>query len=423
MEWQGFPNKELPFFKVGDLDRALNGRDMMSSSDTISREDALALRASVLPASAIVYAKIGAALLLNRRRVLAVPACIDNNMTGYIPNSLRATYRWAHLALSQLDFARYVNPGAVPSLSEGVQSTLPIPLPPLPEQRAIVRYLDYMDRRIRRYVDAKRRLIALLEEERQAIVNHAVTRGLDPNVRLKPSGVEWLGDVPEHWEVRRLKHWVGINETVLPETTEPDLEFRYVDIGAVSTGVIVSEPVVTRFGGAPSRARRVVRTGDTIVSTVRTYLKATWFAEEVKDDMICSTGFAVLTPRKLVPPKFVSYLVQSNAFTDRITAVSAGTAYPAIAESRLGSFHVALPPLPEQRAIVEYLDKATSDIDAAIARARRQVELVEEYRARLIADVVTGTLDVREAAAALPEEVGYHGPVEEGSPMAEEGEG
>ena len=79
------------------------------------------------------------------------------------------------------------------------------PLPPLPEQAAIVRYLDHVDRRIRRYVSAKRKLIALLEEEKQAVINQAVTRGLDPNVRLKPSGVEWLGDVPEHWEVRPLK--------------------------------------------------------------------------------------------------------------------------------------------------------------------------------------------------------------------------
>ena len=87
-----------------------------------------------------------------------------------------------------------------------------IPLPPRPEQRAIVRYLDYVDRRIRRYVVAKRRLIALLEEEKQAVVNRAVTRGLDPNVRLKPSGVEWLGDVPEHWEIVPFKRRVGFQE-------------------------------------------------------------------------------------------------------------------------------------------------------------------------------------------------------------------
>ncbi len=263
-----------------------------------------------------------------------------------------------------------------------------------------------MDRRIRRYVSSKRKLIALLEEEKQAIINRAVTGGLDPNVRLKPSGVEWLGDVPEHWEVRRLKNWVGINEAVLPETTQPDFEFPYLEIGAVGTGLLVSEPTTTKFGSAPSRARRIVRTGDTIVSTVRTYLKATWFAGEVKDDLICSTGFAVLTPRNEVCPKFVNYLAQSNAFTDMVTASSVGTAYPAIPESRLGSFHIPLPPLAEQAAIVGHLDKVTTGIDTAIAYTRCQIELVEEYRTRLIADVVTGKLDVREAAAQLPEGAG-----------------
>ena len=91
-----------------------------------------------------------------------------------------------------------------------------IPLPPLPEQRAIVRYLDHVDRRIRQYVSAKRKLIALLEEEKQAVVNRAVTRGLDSNIRLKPSGVEWLGDVPEHWEVRRLEPGIGNPQTASP---------------------------------------------------------------------------------------------------------------------------------------------------------------------------------------------------------------
>ena len=96
------------------------------------------------------------------------------------------------------------------SNSDGYLAEL-VGFPPLSEQRAIVRYLDYVDRRVRRYVEAKRKLIALLEEERQAVIHQAVTRGLDPNVPLKPSGVEWLGDVPAHWEVRRqLKPGVGI---------------------------------------------------------------------------------------------------------------------------------------------------------------------------------------------------------------------
>ena len=272
------------------------------------------------------------------------------------------------------------------------------PIPPLAEQAAIVRYLDHTDGRIRRYLRSRERLIELLKEYRQAVIHEAVTHGLDPDVPLKPSGVAWLGEMPAHWEVRRLKHWVGINETVLPETTDPDFDFRYLEIGAVGTGVLVEEPSTIRFAHAPSRARRIVKSGDTIISTVRTYLKAVWFAEEVNDALICSTGFAVLTPRRATAPKFVSYVVQNNAFTDRVTAESVGIAYPAIAESRFRSFHVCVPPLAEQAAIAAYLDKQTAAIDAAMARAQREIDLLSEYRTRLIADVVTGQVDVREVA-------------------------
>ena len=274
----------------------------------------------------------------------------------------------------------------------------PLPIPPLAEQAAIVRYLDHTDGRIRRYLRSRERLIKLLKEYRQAVIHEAVMRGLDPDVPLKPSGVAWLGDVPAQWEVRRLKHWVGINEAVLPETTDPDFDFRYLEIGAVGTGVLVEEPSTIRFAHAPSRARRIVKSGDTIISTVRTYLKAVWFAEEVNDALICSTGFAVLTPRCATAPKFVSYVVQNNAFTDRVTAESVGIAYPAIAESRFRSFHVCVPPLAEQAAIAAYLDKQTAAIDAAITRAQREIDLLSEYRTRLIADVVTGQVDVREVA-------------------------
>ena len=209
----------------------------------------------------------------------------------------------------------------------------------------------------------------------------------------KPSGVPWLDDVPEHWEVRRLKSCVDINKAVLPEATEPDFEFPYLEIGAVGTGLLASQPTTIRFGNAPSRARRIVRTGDTIVSTVRTYLKATWFAGEVKDDLICSTGFAVFTPRNEVYPKFLSYIAQSNAFSDSVTASSVGTAYPAIPESRLGSFHVPLPPLPEQAAIVRYLDYVDRRIRRYVAAKRKLIALLEEEKQAIVNRAVTRGLD------------------------------
>ncbi|WP_426377536.1 restriction endonuclease subunit S [Desulforudis sp. 1031] len=298
---------------------------------------------------------------------------------------------------------------AYPAIAESRLGSFHVPVPTLWEQTAIVRFLDYMDRRIRRYIRAKQKLIKLLEEYKQALIHQAVTGRIDVRTgqsypSYKDSGVEWLGQMPEHWELKPLKRWVRINASVLPDTTPADYEFRYIDIGTVGTGFLTREPQQLRFGNAPSRARRVLHMGDTIISTVRTYLKAVYYVDGDAEALVCSTGFAVLTPGPSTQPKYVSYLVQSNTFTDRVTAESVGTAYPAIAEGRLGSFYVPIPPLPEQTAIVEYLDAQTAKIGAAIAAARSEIELLREYRTRLIADVVTGKLDVREVAARLPEE-------------------
>ena len=292
-------------------------------------------------------------------------------------------------------------------LSPAEMREIPFLIPPLAEQRAIARYLDYMDRRIQRYIRAKERLIELLEEQKRAVINQAVTRGLDPDVPLKPSGVEWLGDFPAHWEVRRLKQWVGINNEVLNESTDKDYSFRYMDIGSVNVGHLSEQPQRLRFGEAPSRARRIIRHGDTIISTVRTYLKSVWYVDfKSSEDLICSTGFAVLRPSGGTIPKFVSYLVQSDSFADRVTASSVGVAYPAIAESRLAAFHVTIPPHREQSQIVDDLDSIIAALDSQRSRTQRQIELIKEYRTRLIADVVTGKLDVREAAENLPDDLG-----------------
>jgi type I restriction enzyme S subunit len=175
-------------------------------------------------------------------------------------------------------------------------------VPPQAEQDAIIRFLHDFDRNVRRFIRNRRRLIEVLNEQKQAIINRAVTRGLDPNVKLKPSGIEWLGDIPEHWDVKPLKRWVAINKSVLTESTDPDYKFNYVDIGSVSTGALVKQPIEIRFGDAPSRARRILRTGDTIISTVRTYLRAVYFVSNKAENLIASTGFAVLTPGPSVVP-------------------------------------------------------------------------------------------------------------------------
>ena len=279
---------------------------------------------------------------------------------------------------------------------------IPIVCPPPEEQEAIVRFIAHHDRLVRRFIRNRRGLIEVLNEQKQAIINRAVTRGLDPNVPLKPSGIEWLGDMPEHWMVKPLKRWVSINELVLPESTDPDYTFQYLEIGCVGTGLLVEKPVQLRFGDAPSRARRVLRIGDTIISTVRTYLRAVYFVADNADDLVASTGFAALTPGPGIMPEFLGIALRSAPFIDRVTAHSIGIAYPAISETRLGAFPVAIPPsIDEQAAIVAYVRCETEVLDKGILRAQREIDLIREYRTRLIADVVTGKVDVRHVASDI----------------------
>jgi type I restriction enzyme S subunit len=269
-------------------------------------------------------------------------------------------------------------------------------LPPRGEQDQIVAYLRAQDAHIARFIKAKRELIKLLTEQKLRIIDHAVTRGLDPSVPLKPSGIEWLGEIPEHWEVKPLKRWVRLNARTLGEKTDPNFEFRYVDIGSVQTGRLAKELERIRFEVAPSRARRVLRRGDTIISTVRTYLKAIWYVSEDAEDLIASTGFAVLTPGSGVEPEYLGYVIQSSPFVNRVTANSIGIAYPSIAETVLGRFPVALPPtVDEQQAIVARIKTESAPLHDAISRTEDEIKLIREYRDRLIADVVTGQVDVR----------------------------
>jgi len=200
---QGVANEEIPFFKVGDMGAPGNEREMRECQHTVSESTARRLGAFVFSAGTIVFAKVGAALMLNRRRLLIRLSCIDNNMMGFM--SCDCDPVWAMHWLSGLDMGELANPGAVPSVNEGQMRETPAAVPPRPEQSAIAAFLDRETARIDALVAKKERLIELLQEKRTALITRAVTRGLDPNVPMKDSGVEWLGETTAHWEFTPLK--------------------------------------------------------------------------------------------------------------------------------------------------------------------------------------------------------------------------
>jgi len=208
----------------------------------------------------------------------------------------------------------------------------------------------------------------------------------------KTSGILWLGEIPAHWEMRRLKHLATINDDILPESTDPGFEMAYVDISSVDGvhGIMHTEPLT--FDKAPSRARRLVKHGDVIISTVRTYLRAVAPIVRAQHNLVVSTGFAVIRPIEL-ENSFAAYVLSTPYFVERVVADSVGANYPAINASDLACLDVAFPPLTEQRAIAAFLDRETAMIDALVAKKERLIELLQEKRTTLISRAVTKGLD------------------------------
>ena len=220
-----------------------------------------------------------------------------------------------------------------------------------------------------------------------------------PYPRYRDSDVEWLGEVPEHWEMKRLKLAASTNDDTLSEGEDPLRTIAYVDIGSVDSTIGITQVAEMVFEDAPSRARRLVRDGDTIVSTVRTYLRAIAPVSAPPPEMVVSTGFAVIRPRA-IEPGFASWALREQGIVDEIVARSTGVNYPAINASEIGDLPVALPPLDEQRAIAAYLDRETERIDALVAKKRLLIERLEEYRTALITRTVTRGLPPEAARAA-----------------------
>ena len=268
--------------------------------------------------------------------------------------------------------------------------------PPLPEQHQIVKFLDQKTSIIDSLIQKKLRKIELLKEQRTTIINHTVTKGLNLNVKMKDSGVEWIGEIPNKWEVKPIKYITGYNQESLGNDTPPDYELDYLEISDVNSVGEIGKPTHYSFSQSPSRCRRILKKNDIIISTVRTYLRSIGFIENEVKNLICSTGFCVLSPNDVIKPKLLFYLIRSEWFISNVISQSIGVSYPGIQTEKLMGIKVLLSPTNEQTQIVEYLDQKTSEIDTTITLEHKKIDLLKEYRQSLISQVVTGKIDVRQ---------------------------
>lgn len=299
-------------------------------------------------------------------------------------------------------------------LYSGLRHTIPVerllgtrtPQPPEEEQSAIVRFLEWANGRLERAIRAKRKVIALLNEQKQAIINRAVTRGLDSSVPLKPSGAPCLGDIPRHWEVRRLKFLTigkltyGANEAAEFTNSEWPRYLRITDFrtdGSLKPETFRSLP--------PAVARDyMVDPGDILLARSGATVGKAFLVVSLTG-AACHAGYLIRARpnRTLVASEFLFAFTQSRAFAAWKDTVFNTATIQNIGADKYANLPVPLPSLNEQEAILDFLAKEQSPLLATISRLEREIELLREYRTRLVADVVCGKLDVREAAASLPD--------------------
>ena len=281
-------------------------------------------------------------------------------------------------------------------------------LPPPDEQAAIVRFLDHTNRKIDGWVRAKRKLIGLLNEQKQAIIHRAVTRGLHPDVPLKPSGIPWLGDIPMHWEVPRVKQCARkISKGTTPSTEGRAIlesgPVRFLKAENISAGRITDKPLcfIDEETNRVIRRSQLAENDILFVIAGATLGKTAVVSAEV---LPANTNQAVafIRPNTRVVPSFLELWLQSPRIKELIWLNAVQSAQPNLSMADLGNFVTPVPPRNEQQEILDFVKEATKPMSDAIARTEREIALMQEYRTRLTADLVTGKLDVREAAAHLP---------------------
>ena len=295
--------------------------------------------------------------------------------------------------------------------------TIYVCVPPLSEQHAIVRFVDYADRRIRRHIRAKEKLIALLEEQKQIAIHQAVTGQIDvrtgqPYPAYKPSGAEWLGEVPAEWQVVRLGRVISLTAGYPFKSdnfTRFESDVRLLRGINVAPGRLRWDEVVRwSVADIDAYSEYQVGVGDIILGMDRPIIGGgirVAMADENDVPSLLLQRVARIRPvKERLDREFALRILSSRNFLNYLSPIFTGISVPHLSPEQIREFWIALPSITEQRAIVEYLTSRVKDVQFAAERAGRQVDLLREYRTRLIADVVTGKFDVREAAATLPEE-------------------
>jgi type I restriction enzyme S subunit len=270
-----------------------------------------------------------------------------------------------------------------------------VAIPSENDQTICSRFIEKCEHQINNYIRGKRKLIELLNEQKQVIINHAVTRGIDPSVRLKPSGIEWLGDVPEHWKIEKLSsHTLSIGDGLhgTPKYVE-ESPFHFINGNNLINGIIKITSSTNCIDRDQFEKYKINLDEKTVLLSINGTIGSVALYED--ESVILGKSIAYFICRDDISRKYLFYLLQSQALNNFLIQESTGTTILNLSLASLRNLKIPLPSFNEQQKIIDYLDSIVAIFSILIENELEQIHLIREYHARLVSDVVTGKVDVR----------------------------
>ncbi|KJY89784.1 restriction endonuclease subunit S [Pseudoalteromonas piscicida] len=394
----GFPielqggSGDIPFLKVSDF-----GRDNIyvgNGANMVSSQQVKKYRWNLIPPGSLVTAKIGEALRKNHRKLTKISSVIDNNCIAFECRNINSMFNfYLHKVV---DFDWFVNPGAVPSISVPKYKSLKVALPSEQEQTAIANFLDKKTAQIDEAIAIKEKQIELLKERKQIIIQKAVTQGMNQDVSLKESGIDWVGKVPKHWKIVRFKNLFTQSKLPIRERDGVVTSFRDGEVTLRSNRRLTGYTEAIIEGGYQG-----IRKGQLVLNSMDAFEGAIGVSDS---DGKCTPEYVICDPKnKEINQYYFAYLLREMALAKYIQVICNAVRQRAvrIRFNNLASRFMVVPPHNEQTQIVEYIKTESEKIDVGISSLKHQIEKLKEYKATLINSAVTGKIKVPEVDSKL----------------------
>jgi|Wag4MinimDraft_10_1082650.scaffolds.fasta_scaffold00388_2 type I restriction enzyme S subunit len=317
-----------------------------------------------------------------------LPAILNQNMWNLKPkdDSLDKPYFYYSISKEINRFLSMKIGSARSYIKKGDFKKFEIPLPPLPEQKKIASILSSVDKSIEKTSE----IIEETKELKKGLMQELLTKGIGHSEFKEVNINGKTMELPLNWEIKMLTNVTQINKNNISTSTPEDYEIEYIDISSINDIGKIEETAHYNYGNAPSRAKRLVNIDDVIVSTVRPYLKSFSIIKEDKENLVCSTGFAVLTPKFNMETEYIYYFVWSNHFVNYMKRLMRGTSYPAVNKNDVANTFIPVPPLEEQKKIASIL----SSVDKKIKKEEEYKAKLERLKKGLMQKLLTGEIRV-----------------------------